>query len=64
MILSARTFAAEVEGERRKDRMHRARHARALAGHLIPGIRPLYGYQWGQSGTPTGRARACCARCA
>ncbi len=47
MILSARTFAAEVEGERRKVRMHRATHARAQDGQFIPGIRPLYGYQWG-----------------
>jgi site-specific DNA recombinase len=46
MILSARTFAAEVEGERRKDRMQRALMAQVQRGKPASGKRPPYGYQW------------------
>jgi site-specific DNA recombinase len=46
MILNARTFAAEVEGERRKDRMRRALMTRVERGKPANGVRPNYGYQW------------------
>jgi site-specific DNA recombinase len=39
-------FAAEMEGERRKDRVQRARQARAEAGNPIAGSRAPYGYKW------------------
>lgn len=45
-ILAAKTFAAEVEREKIIERSTRGRLARAKAGKLIPGARPLYGYQW------------------
>ncbi|HEV2460137.1 MAG TPA: recombinase family protein [Ktedonobacterales bacterium] len=46
MILAARTFAAEVEGERRKDRMHRALTARVENGKPANTSRPNFGYQF------------------
>jgi site-specific DNA recombinase len=46
LMLAARTFAAEVEGERRKDRMIRSMVARAQLGKPPNGVRPTFGYQW------------------
>jgi site-specific DNA recombinase len=46
LVLNARTFAAEVEGERRKDRMQRALLARVQSGRSAPSTRPPYGYRW------------------
>jgi site-specific DNA recombinase len=45
-ILALRAFAAEVEGERRKERFTRARLARVRAGRAPTPSRPNYGYQW------------------
>jgi site-specific DNA recombinase len=45
-IRSAKSFAAEVEREKMIERSVRGRHARARSGKMIPGARPLYGYQW------------------
>jgi site-specific DNA recombinase len=55
VILSVRTFAAEVEGERRKDRFQRARRDRAEKGKPATGHRPNYGYQWADIRLPDGR---------
>jgi site-specific DNA recombinase len=55
MILNARTFAAEVEGERRKDRMRRALMTRVQRGKPANGSRPSYGYQWPNVRDASGR---------
>jgi site-specific DNA recombinase len=39
-------FAAEFEREKFAERSARGRRARATHGKLLPGCRPLYGYQW------------------
>lgn len=54
-ILSLHAFAAEVEGERRKDRVSRARLARVKGGKAAVGHRPNYGYQWADLRLPDGR---------
>jgi site-specific DNA recombinase len=46
LILNARTFAAKVEGERRRDRMQRALLAQVQSGRMAPSARAPYGYQW------------------
>lgn len=45
-IRSAKAFAAEVEREKIIERSMRGRLARVQSGKLLPGVRPLYGYQW------------------
>jgi site-specific DNA recombinase len=50
VIRSAEAFAAEVEHEKIKERTMRGRLARAQSGKLIPGWKPLYGYQWADEG--------------
>src|SRR5215213_692614 len=45
-IRSAKAFAAEIEREKLAERTVRGRIARVRSGKLIPGSRPLYGYQW------------------
>jgi site-specific DNA recombinase len=54
-ILALHAFAAEVEGERRKDRVSRARIARVKGGRAAVGHRPNYGYQWSDTRLPDGR---------
>jgi site-specific DNA recombinase len=54
-ILALHAFAAEVEGERRKDRVSRARVARVKGGRAAVGHRPNYGYQWSDTRLPDGR---------
>lgn len=58
-ILSLHAFAAAVEGERRKDRIIRARLARVKGGRAVvghhPGHHPNYGYQWADTRLPDGR---------
>jgi len=54
LILNAQTFAAEMEGERRKDRVQRARLARALSGKPV-GSCANYGYVWADTLRPDGR---------
>jgi site-specific DNA recombinase len=46
MVVQLQGFAAEVENERKRERVMRATHAKALAGRPIPSNRPLYGYRW------------------
>lgn len=44
---SAKAFAAEVELEKLRERTARGRRDRVVEqGKLLPGPRPLYGYQW------------------
>src|SRR5262249_31716387 len=57
MILNAQTFAAEMEGERRKDRMHRMLTARVQRGKPANGTRPNFGYQWPTVHTADGQIR-------
>lgn len=45
-IRSAKAFAAEVEREKIIERSTRGRHERARSGRILPGPRPVYGYQW------------------
>src|SRR5260221_2216183 len=47
LTLQLRGFAAGIENERKRERVKRATRAKAVRGVLIPGKRPLYGYQWG-----------------
>ncbi|MGZ3667566.1 MAG: recombinase family protein [Ktedonobacterales bacterium] len=54
-ILNMRSFAGEVENERRKDRVHRALMARVQSGKPVVGSRPTYGYQWQDIRRPDGR---------
>jgi site-specific DNA recombinase len=54
-ILALRAFAAEVEGERRKDRITRARLARVQSGKPAVGHRPNYGYRWAEIRLADGR---------
>jgi site-specific DNA recombinase len=46
LVANARAFAAEVEGERRRDRMQRALFASVNAGRMPPTARASYGYRW------------------
>ncbi|MHB1006600.1 MAG: recombinase family protein [Chloroflexota bacterium] len=45
-LLSAKTFAGELEWEKIRERTMRGIHARAKAGKLLPGSRVKYGYAW------------------
>ncbi|MDP8922556.1 MAG: recombinase family protein [Chloroflexota bacterium] len=45
-IRSAKAFAAEVEREKFRERSMRGKLARVLAGKLMHGKTPLYGYAW------------------
>ena len=44
-----RGFMAEVERVKIRERTNRGRRARAAGGKMMPGPRPLYGYQWRDS---------------
>jgi site-specific DNA recombinase len=55
LTMQIRGFAAGMENERRKERTMRANQAKALGGKLIPGPRPLYGYQWGPERSRLGK---------
>ncbi|HEX9414382.1 MAG TPA: recombinase family protein [Ktedonobacterales bacterium] len=55
LMLQVRGFAAGIENERRRERFMRATRAKAISGKLIPGGRPLYGYQWGPERSPLGK---------
>jgi site-specific DNA recombinase len=46
-VRSAKVLAAAIEVEKIRERTVRGRIARVQSGKLIPGARPLYGYQWG-----------------
>ena len=46
LLLSVRGFVAEVERVKIRERTNRGRRARAAGGKMMPGPRPLYGYQW------------------
>lgn len=50
-ILSAKSFAAEVEREKIRERTTRGIRARLDAGKLRPSNRPLFGYHWRDAGT-------------
>jgi site-specific DNA recombinase len=54
-IASANSFAAAIEGERRKDRFQRARRARAENGKPATSHRATYGYQWADVRLPNGK---------
>lgn len=45
-ILSAKTFAAEIERQKLIERTYRGTVARARSGKPLVGPRPPYGYQW------------------
>jgi len=45
-LANVRTFAAEMEREKFKERSMRGIQARMQSGKLRPSNRPLYGYQW------------------
>jgi site-specific DNA recombinase len=47
LIAYVKGFAAQMENRMRKERTLRAKRARVAKGYLLPGNRPLYGYQWG-----------------
>ena len=49
-IRNAKAFAAEIEREKIAERTVRGRIERVKAGKLIPGGKPLYGYQWKDAG--------------
>src|SRR5260221_8439811 len=55
LTMQLRGFAAGIENERKRERVKRANRAKAVRGQLIPGKRPLYGYQWGPERTPLGK---------
>ena len=46
LLLSVRGLMAEMEQLKIAERTNRGRRARAQAGKMIPGPRPLYGYRW------------------
>jgi site-specific DNA recombinase len=46
LIRFVRGYAAKVEHEKIRERAIRGRRARAAAGKLLPGPRPLFGYRW------------------
>jgi site-specific DNA recombinase len=46
LIQFTRGYAGKLEYERLRDRLNRGIMARAAEGHLRPGGRPLYGYEW------------------
>jgi len=45
-ILSAKSFAAEIEREKIGERSTRGMRGRSTMGKLMPGCRPPYGYRW------------------
>jgi site-specific DNA recombinase len=45
-IRSAKSFAAEIEREKIRERSMRGREERVRLGRPLPSSRPLYGYQW------------------
>jgi site-specific DNA recombinase len=45
-VRSAKVLAAAIEVEKIRERTVRGRIARVKSGKLIPGGKPLYGYQW------------------
>jgi site-specific DNA recombinase len=45
-VRSAKVLAAAIEVEKIRERTVRGRIARVQSGKLIPGGKPLYGYQW------------------
>jgi len=45
-ILSAKSFAAEIEREKIGERSTRGMRGRSNMGKLMPGCRPPYGYRW------------------
>ena len=46
LVAYVKGYAAQMENRMRKERTLRAKRARVGSGHLLPGNRPLYGYQW------------------
>ena len=46
LLLAVRSFTAEIERLKIMERSQRGVRARAAAGKLLPGPRPLYGYRW------------------
>lgn len=49
-LRSAKAFAAELEREKIVERTTRGKRARIMSGKLMPGSRPLFGYQFRDSG--------------
>jgi site-specific DNA recombinase len=46
LLLSVYGYVAEIERLKIRERTNRGRRARAQAGKMMPGPRPLYGYRW------------------
>ncbi len=54
-VRSAKVLAAAIEVEKIRERTVRGRIARVKSGKLIPGGKPLYGYQWPKERDHRGR---------
>lgn len=54
-INNMKSFAVEVESERRKDRIHRILMARVASGKPVSGGRHSYGYEWADVRRADGR---------
>jgi site-specific DNA recombinase len=54
-VRSAKVLAAAIEVEKIRERTVRGRIARVQSGKLIPGGKPLYGYQWPEERDHRGR---------
>lgn len=54
-VRSAKVLAAAIEVEKIRERTVRGRIARVRSGKLIPGGKPLYGYQWPDERDHNGR---------
>ena len=54
-VRSAKVLAAAIEVEKIRERTVRGRIARVKSGKLIPGGKPLYGYQWPEERDHKGR---------
>lgn len=54
-VRSAKVLAAAIEVEKIRERTVRGRIARVRSGKLIPGGKPLYGYQWPEERDHKGR---------
>jgi site-specific DNA recombinase len=54
-INNMRAYAGEVETERRRDRVHRAKMARVQSGKPLAGSRSTYGYDWADERRADGR---------
>ncbi len=53
LVRNVRAYAAEMEREKIRERTQRGRSARLASGKMLPGQRPVYGYQWADTDKTT-----------